>query len=224
MKRFLSLSIIALLIVSSFTACKKGDNDPFSLRSRKARLTGVWVLKNVDLKETEVNDGNTNITAYAYDGTIMTVTENGESGSYSYSETIEIKKDGTFVANSSESKQILNQTGETTTWTTKVKNSGVWNFLYGNKELGVKNKERVQFIMEKSTITFNFGEGNVNVIENTFEGEFSQAFLFGPFENNIGTGLLDRLSNKELVFNLDNTTAMGEDYIKITGTKTYEKK
>ncbi len=209
MKRFLSLSIIALLFVSYFTACKKGDNDPFSLRSRKARLTGVWILKNVDLKETEVNNGNIDITTYSYDGATMTVTEDGEGETTTYSETIEVKKDGTFT------QEQLVQAGYVTF---KIKISGVWSFVYGNKENKIKNKERIQFIAEKRTETYN---GNIEEI--TFEG-------ISQYLNNANNYLLDRLSNKELVFRFDAektetyTNNAHNSSLKIEGTKTYEKK
>ncbi len=212
MKKFLSLSIIALLLASSFTACKKGENDPFSLRSRKARLTGVWELKSADYKITYVENGNTDVTTYSYDGTTMTRTTDGDGTAYTYSETIEIKKDGTFSSDIlNEGRYFNTDTYEWETGMQKEMMSGVWYFLEGNKELGVKNKEKVQFLIEKYKKIAPDG----SVSEQTYEG-------IG--EQNIQTILLDRLSNKELISLLDNSYVMGGDYEETKGTKTYEKK
>ncbi len=212
MKKFLSLSIIALLLASSFTACKKGENDPFSLRSRKARLTGVWKLKSADYKITYVENGNTDVTTYSYDGTTMTRTTDGDGTAYTYSETIEIKKDGTFSSDIlNEGRYFNTDTYEWETGMQKEMMSGVWYFLEGNKELGVKNKEKVQFLIEKYKKIAPDG----SVSEQTYEG-------IG--EQNIQTILLDRLSNKELISLLDNSYVMGGDYEETKGTKTYEKK
>ncbi len=50
----LTQSVLAILVVaSSITACKKGEDDPFlSLRSRDARLIGEWKLTAVSGKTT----------------------------------------------------------------------------------------------------------------------------------------------------------------------------
>ncbi len=202
MKKFLSISIIALLLASSFTACKKGENDPFSLRSRKARLTGEWELKNADFKNTLIYNGSPKkTTTFLYDGEIMRRHTNGYGIDYPYSETIEIKKDGTFTLDISQGEG-----GDIS----KAYGSGVWYFLKGNKKLGVKNREIVQFLMQK--IKLIDAEGNVN--EQGFEGKNSDfSFSF----------VLDRLSNKDFVVKLDNSYTSDDSQSKVTGTKTYEK-
>lgn len=44
--KHLAILTCIILLLTEFTSCKKGEEDPFlSLRSRKARLTGTWVLK-----------------------------------------------------------------------------------------------------------------------------------------------------------------------------------
>ncbi len=201
MKKFLSISIIALLLASSFTACKKGENDPFSLRSRKARLTGEWELKNADYKNIFVYNGKMRTKIYSYNNGTMTITEAGESSSYTYAEVFKIEKDGTFTIDISQSMG------------NNINNayvSGVWYFLKGNKKLGVKNREIVQFLMQKIKL-IDF-EGNVN--EQGFEGKNSDfSFSF----------VLDRLSNKDFVVKLDNSYTSDDSQSKVTGTKTYEK-
>ncbi len=50
-----SLALAAVVLVSgaSFTACKKGENDPgLSLSSRKSRLVGEWTLSKGEDKST----------------------------------------------------------------------------------------------------------------------------------------------------------------------------
>ena len=39
--------LLILALVAAFTSCKKGENDPFlSLKSRKGRLAGDWIVKS----------------------------------------------------------------------------------------------------------------------------------------------------------------------------------
>jgi hypothetical protein len=69
----LTQSVLAILVVaSSITACKKGEDDPFlSLRSRDARLMGEWKLTAIAGKTTATSSGTeTNLLGTS------TVTEN----------------------------------------------------------------------------------------------------------------------------------------------------
>lgn len=86
------------LFVLIFSACKKGENDPFlSLKSRDARLKGTWVLK--ESTHTEQNSNNLTSSTYSetYNGSLMTVVETGyPTFSVSYSSEITIDKDGSY--------------------------------------------------------------------------------------------------------------------------------
>jgi len=56
MNTFSKATLFATAIALSFSACKKGEDDPFlSLRSRDAKITNTWNLTNIDGKTTSVN-------------------------------------------------------------------------------------------------------------------------------------------------------------------------
>jgi hypothetical protein len=44
MKKVLVFAIMAVVASSVFVSCKKGENDPMSLKSRKSRIAGEWKL------------------------------------------------------------------------------------------------------------------------------------------------------------------------------------
>jgi len=92
-----NLLFLALAVIASSTllsSCKKGENDPFlSLKSRDARITALWKLTSA---ESSVNNDGSIFTTN-FDGSIMTnYYPGGFTDNYSYSLTIEIKKDGTY--------------------------------------------------------------------------------------------------------------------------------
>lgn len=212
MKKIISLGFVVLLIASSFVGCKKGENDPFmSLLSRKARLTGIWNLTNADYEEKDVNDNGTDITSYSYDGSDMTETTDGSGDTYAYSEKITIDKNGTFEMVTSREKEYFD-TGSLT-WKTGTETetySGVWYFLDKSKDLDVKNKERVEFLIEKYK--------KVKANGDTYEYEMS-----GASNTFVNIFLLDRLANKELVTLFDYIQTAGGDSYSMSGTKTYTK-
>lgn len=79
MKRILTIIAIALITASTFTACKKGEDDPsISFTSRVGRLMGKWKLtqKNGTTTATTNVTGTTvsTVTSGSYDGTLETVT------------------------------------------------------------------------------------------------------------------------------------------------------
>ena len=92
-----NLLFLALAVIASSTllsSCKKGENDPFlSLKSRDSRITALWMLTSA---ESSVNNDGSIFTTN-FDGSIMTnYYPGGFTDNYSYSLTIEIKKDGTY--------------------------------------------------------------------------------------------------------------------------------
>lgn len=211
MKRIISLTIISVLLLSTFAGCKKGENDPFSLLSRTARITGVWNLTSADYDITNVDDGGTEIETYTYDGTQMTMTVDGNGETYNYSEKITIDKDGTFTVVTEEDDDYFDMTD--LVWKTGLEVEtleGVWYFLEGNDALDVKNKERVEFLVEKYK----------NVKPNGDTYEYEMAGLSNAFVNII---LLDRLANDELVTLFDFIQTFGGDSYSKAGTMTYTK-
>jgi hypothetical protein len=104
MKKVILMSLAAGLLFTA-QSCKKGENDPFlALKSRDARVAGEWKLTSQDMVQTstETFEGTTVTESYTtkFDGTVVTETDtyDGETDTYtySYSQTIEINKDGSY--------------------------------------------------------------------------------------------------------------------------------
>ena len=99
MKKNILVIALGLLVGSTvLTGCKKGENDPFlSFKSRDARITETWKLVNIDQKDVSTDPTGTDTYTTTFDGTTVSEAFNGSVFStYSYSLTIEIKKDGTY--------------------------------------------------------------------------------------------------------------------------------
>jgi hypothetical protein len=99
MKKNILVIALGLLVGSTvLTGCKKGENDPFlSLKSRDARITETWKLVSVEGKDVTTDASGTDELTTTFDGTTASQSFNGTVFStYSYSLTIEIKKDGTY--------------------------------------------------------------------------------------------------------------------------------
>lgn len=129
-----SLALAAVVLVSgaSFTACKKGENDPgISLKSRKGRFVGEWKVTAGVTKNT--SGAGTTTTTYTETG--VTYTTGGGSSTSTWSQTLTVEKDGTLTMVENETPQG----GNTTTRTTK----GRWMFAGKNKDAELKNKEAV---------------------------------------------------------------------------------
>lgn len=210
MKKLLGLTLITMLIFAS-AGCKKGENDPFSLLTRKARITGVWNLTSADYKTVDIDDGTTETKNYAYDGTKLTVTVDGEGETIDYSELLTIEKDGTF-------KMVIDQATEyfdsgSFEWKTGISTEtteGVWYFLEGNDNLDVKNKERVEFLTE-----------NYKRVEP--DGDTYEYSMSGKTNTFVTIILLNRLANDEIISSFDYTQTHGDDSYSKTGTMTYSK-
>jgi hypothetical protein len=199
---FASLLSIFILILS-LSSCKKGENDPFfSLLSRKSRLVGNWKVTNEVITASESYlDSNLNINSN-YDGLkkmniIVTDTPNGTSStkdSSYYSQTLSIKKDGTYI------KKIIYSGGANLNIT-----EGTWIFLGKSEVNNLKKKEAIFLTINKTTIS-NGSETNVYVYNN-LDGK---------------TILIDRLKNNELIivddnsFLNENTNISGKSITKTT--------
>lgn len=99
MKKNILVIALGLLVGSTvLTGCKKGENDPFlSFKSRDARITETWKLVKIDGKEISTDPSGTDTYTTTFDGTTASEAFNGSVyETYSYSLTIEIKKDGTY--------------------------------------------------------------------------------------------------------------------------------
>jgi hypothetical protein len=156
-----------------FTNCKKGEEDPeFSMRSRKARLTGDWRLKSGNLGITFLEVGNT-ITSedYIFDSKGATIYVTPTSNNLviykmAYFLNLNINKDGSFYMEEQAGVDVL-------------KAEGVWNFT--SRVGDSKNKDALLFVIEK----VSSGATNKHIF-NKFISEFSYKLL--------------ELSNKEIKF------------------------
>jgi hypothetical protein len=172
------LMLTTIMVVITFAeSCKKGDGDPsISLRSRKARVVGEWVIDNwVDQSSnTTTNNDNGSITSSSgtnnltINGTNILITSSQTSsggtlfstnGSGVVSAKMTFEKDGSFTRNIQYSNMNYTQTysGSTTTYTrsSTMQISGTWNFLGGIEE-DYKNKERIILNILQSTNTDNY--------------------------------------------------------------------
>lgn len=178
------LAFIAL----SFQACKKGENDPFlSLRSRKARLEGEWVLSKLEGTEQEfVNGSLVSTTTYSGDGTTMTVNDNGDVSNGAYTQEFTFEKKGSYSTRIVNDGMIFNS-------------SGNWAFMGKSKSADLKNKESIIL----SELSYSESEGAYSLTEH------SEGFVIDDYY------LIDRLANKELVLEslYEATDSDGDKYI-----------
>jgi hypothetical protein len=212
MRKTLSYLVVIMMISITFIGCKKGENDPFlSLLSRTARITGVWNLTSADYDHVYTDNGGSETYGYSFDGSQMTRTLDGDGETYDYSEKVTIDKDGTFKVEISEedlywSYNYVTQEYESGVYKTTI--TGVWYFLDGNKELEIKDKERVEFLVTK-------------LKEVNPDGETSETDYSGRSNSYDQMFLLDKLANKEMVALFDYTVSEGSDSYQETGTTTY---
>lgn len=154
MKKVKNILIAALIITGtsmSFTACKKGEGDPFlSLRTRKARVCGEWKLSKIEGTRSYVFASNTITETVTYDGTTeTTVTTPGNfTSTDKYTVEYTFEKDGTFklvfTDNNGSSPNVNTLTG-------------VWNFTGGVGDF--KNKSQIILYTESEsdgTSTVNY--------------------------------------------------------------------
>lgn len=200
MKGFSHIAFTALIVLSivPFSSCKKGPDDPaISLRSRTARLTGVWKLSNDEITTTTSRDGTVKETIVSsFDGTFrtdVTTTNNGSSNpevkrdKYTYATIWTINNDHTL-------KLEYNWDGES------YVREGTWVWLEGNNK-DLKNKEAVKFLITKEIY-----KGSISTIKGN-EG--------GPII------ILSRLANDELQVDVSQTFS-SEGYSRTsTGTQTF---
>lgn len=198
MKSFFKILTVVIGVSVITTGCKKGENDPFlSLKSRTSRLCQEWKLSAADYTESYVSSSVSTSQHYTYDGTNMTEVSTYTVGSSSTSNTdvypfsieYEFTKEGTF-------DQI------TTTDGTSEAGSGIWNWLSGNKETELKNKEAI-------VIAYTSGTGYT---------------IGGVSINPDQIIVIDKLSSDELIVLIDYTMTDDGDVSTSTGTMTFTKK
>ncbi|MCF6367199.1 MAG: RHS repeat protein [Bacteroidales bacterium] len=212
MKTIKSIGLIFLILATSIIGCKKGENDPgLSLLSRKARLSGEWNLSSAEFEFKKTDPDGTTVTSYSYDGANMTETTDGEGKTYVYSEKVTIDKDGTFtIVIEKEITYSQNQTG-----INKTTLEGYWYFIDGIKNTDIKNKERVEFFIQKYTNIHP--SGDTEIIESSGSIPIIEERGFSGIE----ILLLDRLAKKEMTTLYDSEVIIDGETRTYTGIKDY---
>ncbi|MFN3916595.1 MAG: hypothetical protein ACK4K0_02530 [Flavobacteriales bacterium] len=191
MKKILLFSLAIVAAATTFTGCKKGENDPFlSLKSRRGRLAGEWKLTSADVTSKTINSFGgstvTTTTVTKYDGTTETrTTTTAMSGSsstttntYRYTTEFSFNKDGSY-------KMVNVDNDNNGTYTEE----GSWAFVGKSKNAELKNKEAI-VLSETST---NYSQGGNTSTSNTTGFEAGQTLI------------LDQLKNKEVVIKMNYT-------------------
>lgn len=125
--------ILALLI--SFSACKKGENDPFfSLKTRKGRLAGDWT---VSFAEYSIND-----TTYTYDGSALSEKKGKESETLLTAEkSYSFSKEGRYSINTRTTFPAGYFDPNEPEITRVYLEEGIWDFTGGSN--GTRNKSQL---------------------------------------------------------------------------------
>lgn len=168
--RIFSICFVSILML---LGCKKGEDDPtISFRTRKERFVGDWNLTRGFVSSTSKNS----VVNTSYSGSVFTTTTSLNPDlilSGSYTRTLSINKEGTFIDETYKSSEF-------------TKEQGLWTFLEGNNIEKLKNKEAVLF---KIASRFN----SVGNILNQFEGEERPLVIIR----------LKKLTNKEMVWTIN---------------------
>ena len=148
-KQFILISFVFLTLLG----CRKGENDPlFSLRTRKARITGVWKLQSGTYSYDSPGTYNLEV---EYDGANATERLNGTvKNSYPFTISFTINKDFTFERVTDENRFR------------KIE-KGSWFFNKKSKKLDLKNKEAIVLSIssiESSGKTTTFGGARADEI------------------------------------------------------------
>ena len=181
-----------LLIVFAATllfGCKKGENDPsFSLKSRKARLTGNWVAESATWTK--------NDTTWVFDGVDLEILDTASIDKYGYSLTIQFVSTGeyTFATTTTYADSYIDTT--LTGVSCDNTETGLWNFTGGAGS--TKTKSQLLLLSSKIEKICSNMAVNINTISITGQNE-------GLVYN------IDRLSDKELtlIYNREIATPNG---------------
>lgn len=190
LQRAVGLLLLAALLFPTVQSCQKGENDPvFSLRTRKARLTGDW----------RVETANWSV------GDTTWVLANGQL-TKSYGETVEdpltysmdfgFEKDGTYFQETETSFPDDFQGNGQPATTETVRKEGNWNWAGGDDD--TKTKSRLLLLDTKLTISSNT---SANIIVETYSGQ-NEGFLYD----------IDKLMNDEmtLLYEVTRSTATAQ--------------
>jgi hypothetical protein len=169
--------LLLFFTVSLIFGCKKGDNDPvFSLKSRKARLTGAWVVESA-----EWNSGDT---TWIFDGTNLTRTDTNSIDVVDYSYKMEFDAAGNYVTTMITTYPIDNPDTTLSGVSCELVESGLWNFTGGAGT--TKTKSELLLLSNKTEEICSDQPASVNTVSVTGQ---NRGVVYS----------IDRLSDKELL-------------------------
>lgn len=138
--RYNLLAFLSLIFLLTLSNCRKGENDPLiSLRTRKARLTGDWLLKEGNLTRTYSTSNSSATHTTTYSNSKKTVNDNGSTRETSYTQRLTLRKDNSFE------REIIDNN-------IKTIHFGSWSFVHKNKDQKLKNKEAILLSIDSYTI------------------------------------------------------------------------
>lgn len=145
-----SLLYLLALIFSgiSLSGClKKGADDPFlSLRTRKARVAGEWMVSSGSGSSVYTSNTTTTSTTWTYSNPNMNVTSgSGKPAASNITFNYTFKKDGTYTLATTTTNTVV--AGSVT-----ESESGSWNFTDGMGNVK-KRSQIVLTVLSKTTVT-----------------------------------------------------------------------
>jgi hypothetical protein len=197
--------ILLLAVITVFTGCKKGENDPFlSLTSRTKRVLGEWTCTSMTNYYT-YDDGESYYEE-SFDGTKTVKTDHytnylGQEvtnvDTVTNSITVTFNENGTF-----ESYQEESYSEGSIDYVTKRTTSGYWYWNQKNEALGFDKKEVIVLHITAQDVEYISSIGNISTTTTqnyTMDGNDAQVMYYQ----------LDRLTGDEMV-------------VKMTGIETYK--
>ena len=157
MKKLFTSALLLIMAVSFLNSCKKGENDPFlSLRSRDARVTGVWNLSEYTRTTSNTFNGTTVTDTYSI---ANGVTSNGDAIAIKW----EINKDGTYLETITDNGEVSTQSGYWY-WADSKKNKVALNIAgstwrldrLSNKEMNLSEEYSDSNPGSSSNVTYDY--------------------------------------------------------------------
>jgi hypothetical protein len=246
MKKLTKAVLAILVVASSITACKKGDDDPgMSLKSRKGRLSQEWTVSEYSSDITDVSTTNGSTTS-----TTTTKTKNTYSGASATREVSRTTAAGGSTTTSSDkftgSVTAFDYTFDkdgtwsstmTVKWTsvTSISNgntdteaidftettisSGNWYFLGKNKNTEDKNKENLSLSI--TSVQVKTDNKSTSGPASSFNDDITTKYANNEMTE---TWHLSRLAKDELVADIAVAmTSSGSESTTIGGTTTIDK-
>lgn len=185
----ISRTLLFAFAITLLLGCKKGENDPsFSLKSRKARLTGSWVAESAEWTK--------NDTTLVFDGVNVEISDTAVIDKLGYSINMQFTSTGEYIFSTTTiySENYIDSTLAGVNCNNTE--TGLWNFTGGASN--TKTKSQLLLLSSKLEKTCSNMAVNVNTTSITGQNE---GFIYN----------IDRLSDTELIliYNREIATSNG---------------